>query len=81
MELIEGFGSDDSYHLFVKVRKVGSAASIRSQNLGTPLRVLPVLLAIQQLSLKGLHSPWLDAASHYTLLRFGLQLLSSLAFL
>ena len=78
MELIEGFGADGSYLLFVSVRKVESAAGIRSRDLGTPLRALPVLLAIQQLSPRGLHSPWLDAACHYTLSRFGLQLSSPL---
>ena len=41
MELIEGFGSDGSYRLLVS----------------TPLRVLPVLLAIQQLSPRGLPLP------------------------
>ena len=66
MELIEGFGADGSYLLFVSVRKVEFAAGIRSRDLGTPLRALPVLLAIQQLSPRGLHPPWLEAACHYT---------------
>ena len=73
-ELIEGVGEDDNYRLFVKVRKVRSAASIRSRDLGTRLRVLPVLLAVRQLSPAGLHSPWLDAVCQYTLSRFGPQL-------
>ena len=60
-ELIEGVGEDDNYRLFVKVRKVRSAASIRSRNLGTLVRALPVSLAIQPLSPKGLHPPWLEA--------------------
>ena len=57
MELIEGFGADGSYLLFVSVRKVEFAAGIRSRDLGTPLRVLPVLLAIQQLSPRDLPLP------------------------
>ena len=72
-ELIEGVGEDDNYRLFVKVRKVRSAASIRSRDLGTRLRVPPVLLAVRQLSPAGLHSPWLDAVCQYTLSRFGPQ--------
>ena len=44
---------------------MGSAASIRSRDLGTLVRALPVLLAIQQLSPKGLHPPWLEAVSVY----------------
>ena len=51
----------------MKIRKVGSAASIRSRDLGTLVRALPVLLAIQQLSPKGLHPPWLEAVSVYAL--------------
>ena len=67
MELIEGFGADGSYLLFVSVRKVESAAGIRSRDLDTLVRALPVLLAIQQLSPKGLHPPWLEAVSVYGL--------------
>ena len=46
---------------------MGSAASIRSRDLGTLVRALPVFLTIHQLSPKGLHPPWLEAVSVYAL--------------